>query len=312
LFEVAVDFEAYVRELADPGTPLSVSHLVRLSQLGAEQLSALGMVWREMELRQRQRIVEELVELAEDNVDLNFDAVFMLALGDLDPAVRRVAISGLWEHDGADLIDPLIRLLQHDPDVEVRAEAALALGRFVVQGEFGRMRDGDMERVDIALRQVILDTTDAADVRRRALEALGARSETWVHDLIEGGFDSPERPLRLGAIHAMGRSCDPNWLSDLLPELASDDPEIRFEAANALGAIGDEGATADLVALLDDDDIEVAEASVSALGEIGGAEARDALETLAASDNERLRDAALEALASLDFVDAPLDLAQYR
>jgi HEAT repeat protein len=306
-----VDFEAYVQELSDPAKPLSVSSLVGLTNLGPEQIVLFHTAWREMELRQRARLVEELLELAEDNVELNFDAVYTIALKDRDAGVRKAGIAGLWEHEDSDLVTPFITMLQNDPDPSVRAEAALALGRYVVQGEFARAKPGESARLDQALRDVIQSRDEVPEVRGRALEALGARSEDWVRDLIEECFDSADRPVRLGAIHAMGRSCDATWLADLLPELENDDAEVRFEAARALGSIGDERAVDQLLSRLTDEDLDVAEAAVIALGEIGSNEAHEALQEVVAGDSARLVDAAREALAQLEFANDPMDVAGY-
>jgi HEAT repeat protein len=271
-----------------------------------DQTLAFERVWSALDPNRRQSLIDELGELAEDNVELDFDSVFLLALNDPEPGVRCDAIKGLWEHDSRDLIDPLIQLLSNDPDAAVRAEAALALGRFVVQAEFDALSEADGGRIDRALRNTLDDVSEPAEVRARALEALGARSADWVHDLIEGAFDSEERRMRLSAVHAMGRSCDEGWLPTILPELQSDDPEMRYEAASALAVIADEEAVDHLVPLLHDDDTEVQEAAIAALGEIGGLNARDALEELLNDADERVRAAAVAALAQIEFEEDPL------
>lgn len=298
--------EAYVRELADPTRPLAFSKLTNLSALGPEEASLFLNAWPEMDLRRRQRLIQELIDLAEDNVELNFDAVFFIALADSDAEVRLNAVKGLWEYEGRDLIDPLLGLLEGDPDAAVRAEAALALGRFVLQAEFDALRAADAERVERSLRRAIEDNAEVAEVRGRALESLGVRSEPWVRDLIQWALESSDRRLWLSAVHAMGRSCDAAWLPALITELGSDDAEMRFEAAVACGSIADEAAMPHLLRLLDDDDDEVQEAAIGALGQIGGAQAKEALEHLLADGEERVRQAVLSALAEVDFTEDPL------
>ena len=301
-----MSFESYLQELADPAKPLAVSKLVKLSSLGPDEASLFLDRWPELDLRRRQRLVHELTDLAEDNVELNFDAVFFIALGDAGADVRRDAIRGLWEYEGCDLIDPLQGLLQHDPDAGVRAEAALALGPFVLQAEFDSLRAADVERVERTLRRAVEDTHEVSEVRGRALEALGARSQPWVRDLIQGAFESADRRLRLSAVHAMGRSCDAAWLPTITPELASEDGEMRFEAASACGDIGDEAAIPHLLPLLYDEDQDAQEAAVNALGKIGGLRAKQALEELLEGADARVREAVLSALAEMDFEEDPL------
>jgi HEAT repeat protein len=301
-----VNFEEYIEELADPARPLAVSKLVTLSSIGPAETALFATAWAEMELRRREQIVQELIDLAEDNVELNFDAAFRTALADRDPGVRRAAIKGLWEYERRDLIDPLLALLEHDPDAGVRADAALALGRYVLRAEFDGLPPGDAERVDRSLRRAVEDEAEPVEVRARALESLGARSQPWVRALIRGAFESADRRLMLSAVHAMGRSCDPEWLPAVFDELQSDDAEMRFEAAGAAGAIADEAALPHLLPLLHDEDTEVQEAAIAALGEIGGKQAADALQELLASGDERVREAALAAQAELDFAEDPL------
>ncbi len=301
-----MSFEAYVQELADPARPLAVAKLVRLSMLGPEERSLFMDAWLQMELKRRQRLIRELTDLAEDNVELNFDTVYFMAFADRDPEIRRNAIKGLWEYEGRDLIDSLLGLLESDPDAGVRSEAALALGRFVLQAEFETLRPADADRVDRALLRAVNDPGEVLEVRRRALEALGARSQPWARDLIQQAFDGSNHLLRLSAVHAMGRSCDASWLPALFDQLESEEPELRYEAAGACGSIADEAATPYLLPLLDDDDSEVQEAAIGALGQIGGAQAKEALRGLLARGGERVREAVLAALEEADFAEDPL------
>lgn len=304
--EPPVALDTYLQELADPATPLSAAKLTALSNLGPAEASQFFDVWVALPDERRQQVVRELVDLAEDNVELNFDAVLLRTLADADAEVRRTSVQGLWEHNGKSLIDPLIGLLQSDDDASVRAEAALALGRFVLQAEFDVLRSQEGEKVEQALTQAFEDEGEIAEVRGRALESLGARSELWVRELIEEAYDSGDRRLRISAIHAMGRSCDSEWLTELVPSLEDDDAEVRFEAATALGSIGDESAVVPLIPLLEDEDAEVQRATIDALGQIGGGAAKAALAALAGRVDESAREPVLAALAEADFADDPL------
>lgn len=298
--------ESLVQELADPSRDVAISKLAGLSGMSAGEAPSFMSAWLAMDDARRRRLIQELIDLAEDNVELDFDAIFLISLADRTPAIRRAAIQGLWEHEGRDLIGPLLGLLQDDPDAGVRAEAALALGRFVLQAELDALRGADAERVEAALRRTFTDPAEPVEVRARAIESLGARSEEWVSDLIEEAFSGEDRRLRISAVHAMGRSADTAWLSSVLGQLDSDDPEMRFEAANAAGAIGDPEATAYLVPLLRDEDPEAQEAAINALGQIGGDDAKEALQELLAEGDERIAEAVTYALAEINFAEDPL------
>jgi HEAT repeat protein len=301
-----VSLEDYLRELADSSTPLAVARLVNLSSLAPDEASAFEEAWRGTDVHRRRQVMRQLLELAEDNVELNFDAVFRVGLSDSDAEVRRSAIRGLWEYGGRDLIPTLVALLLTDVDQMVRAEAALGLGRYALKAEFDEIRASDASIVDDALRRTIADPEQTTEVRARAVEAVGARSQPWALQIIEDAYHSGQHRLRVSALHAMGRNCDARWFSTLVRELKSDDAEMRYEAATACGSLGDEAAVPHLLSLLKDDDAEVQEAAIQALGQIGGQEAKRALEDCLASPEKRVRRSALAALAEADFGEEPL------
>lgn len=289
----------YFAELADERRPLIATKLTELSGLDSREAEVFRRSWAAIPLRRRMEIVQKLVELAEDNVELDHSAVFFVALDDEDPAIRLAAIQGLWEYEGRDLIDPLIRMMREDPEPGVRSAAALALGQFALLAEFQQLRGGDVERVDDALRNVVENDIETIEVRARAVESIGARGEPWARDIIEDAYNSGSPRLRVSAIHAMGRSCDPEWLGDLFDNLDDHDPEVRYEAILACGAIADESASEYLALRIDDDDAEVRLAAIAALGAIGGDEAEAALRTHVNSEDEAVRDAVREALTEI-------------
>jgi HEAT repeat protein len=299
-------FREYLAELKDEGQPLKATRLVHLSHLANEQEKAFLDAWPQIQTERRRQVVRQLGELAEDNIELNFDTIFLACLSDADPEVRAVAIRGLWEYEQRDLIGPLIGLLQSDDSAAVRAEAALALGHFVLQCEFGSLPDRYFRQVEQALRRAIDDEGEELEVRGRALEAIGACSLPWVRQAIEGAYRSNSQRLRVSGIHAMGHNCDPSWLPILLEELKSDDPEMRYEAALACGSLAEESAVPHLAPLLEDEDVEVREVTIAALGEIGGRQARSVLLRYLDDPSRSMREAVQEALSMVDFAEDPL------
>jgi HEAT repeat protein len=298
-------FQEYLAELKDEGQPLRVSRLVYLSHLADEQEKAFLDAWPQLQTERRRQVMQQLVELAEDNVDLNFDAIFLACLCDADPQVRAPAIRGLWEYEHGDLIKPLIGLLQSDDNAAVRAEAALALGRFVLQWELGSLPDRYFRQVEQVLRRAISDGGEELEVRGRALEAIGACSLPWVRRAIYSAYKSDSHRLRVSGVHAMGHNCDPSWLPILFQELKSDDSEMRYEAALACGSLGEEAAVVHLIPLLEDEDVEVREATIAALGEIGGRQARCALMRYLDHPSGSMREAVQEALSLVDSAEDP-------
>ena len=301
-----MDLSDYLRELADGSVRLQVASLQRLSQLPPDGQRAFAEAWPGIDVRRRRRIVQELAGIAEDNVELNFDAVFVCGLTDDDADVRRECVRGLWEHEGTDIIGPMLNMLEFDEDAGVRAEAALALGRFVVLAAEGKLHERYFQPIEEGLRRAIRDADEVEEVRARALEAAGAHNAAWVRQAISEAYESDVLRLKVSAVHAMGRSCEDRWLVLIFKELSSDEAELRYEAATACGGIADERAIPHLIKLVVDPDEEVKEAAIHALGEIGGRQAREALQVLLDSESEAVRDAATEALAQLDFEEDPL------
>jgi HEAT repeat protein len=295
--------EDYLNELVNLERPLAASQLINLSRLAEEEVSILKSNWRRIDVVRRRDIVARLAELAEDNFELDFNAVFRLGLEDEDPKVRQGSIEGLWECEEASLIEPLSIMLCDDPVPEVRAAAANALGKFALLCELGKLYVSYCDRVDEALLSSIERTDEVLEVHRRSLEAISVRNLEAVNEQIIKAYYSGQPKLQISALYAMGRNCDPRWLSYILPELESDDAETRFEAATACGQIEDERAVPSLLPLLSDADDQVRFASIEALSSIGGDEAREALNELLEGADDEMAEVIQDALREANTKD---------
>jgi HEAT repeat protein len=304
--------ETLLPTLSNPEHPPAATELVSLSSLQGEDRDRFLDVWRTLSIQRRRDIIDLLADMVEDNVDLNFDAVFFAGLFDDDVQVRAESIKGLWEYEDEDLVPVLISMLR-DPEAIVRAEAALALGRYLLRMELDGREDELTQEIESNLRSTVGDEmSEIAEVRGRALEALGVRGQDWVRDLIEDAYNSGDRRMAVSAVHAMGRNADLDWLPTVLDETNSEDPEMRFEAATAAGGIADEQAIPRLSELTGDEDPEVQEAAISSLGLIGGPSARSVLHSVASeSSDDRVLEAVRDALAEADFVEDPLGFKLY-
>ncbi len=309
--DAIMELVSYLDGLKDTATQLSVTGLQHLDALESEQVETFRSAWPEIDPGRRRQVIHQLVALTEDNADLNFDAVFFAVMEDGDAAIRSDAVRGLWEYEQHDLIPPLLRLLERDEEAEVRAEAALALGRYVLLSALGNLQERQGQKVEQGLRRTIEDALEVEEVRARALEAIGASSRPWVSEAIEGAYGGEEVRMKVSALHAMGRSCEPRWLPMLIDVLADDDPEIRYEAATALGSLADRKAVAHLDSVLHDSDPVVQEAAILALGQIGGSEAKVLLRPLLGNSSPSVKEAATAALAEADFAIDPLS-AEHR
>jgi HEAT repeat protein len=299
--------ESLIADLADSEKRPSATVLARLSDLDPEYESQLAEAWQELEASRRIAIIADLTDLAQDNVDLDFNAVFKLALSDDDGLVRAAALRGLSEYEGRDLIAGLATMLREDPEAAVRRESAICLGRYAVEAELGNLRDSDRE----AIREVLIESAEDIEederVRARAIEALGAMSGEDTENLIESIYQEDSLWLKVGAVDAMGRSCSEAWLPIVLREMENSAPEMRHAAAFAAGEIGDEQAIEPLRrAAVQDPDREVQLAAIHSLGEIGGSKARVALQSVLYQGDDALRDAVEEAMTEIAFNDNPL------
>ncbi|MFC2069586.1 HEAT repeat domain-containing protein [Chloroflexota bacterium] len=301
-----LSIEEIVSELGKSNKSLLNTELVELSNLTPEEIEFFEGCWQSIKSERRRQIIDRLVELAEDNLELNFDVIFKYCLKDGDNRVRSKAIEGLWENEEASLIDSLINLLEQDSSERVQAASALALGKFAVLAEHGKLRDGYISSVQAALLSAIADKNKTPEVSRRALEAVAPISLPGVKEAIGEAYESSIPGFKISAIYAMGKSCDVVWLPVLLKELYSADAEVRYEAAGACGELEDEEAVLYLINLLDDSDVDVRMAVIQALGRIGNAQAKECLKQCLESDNEAVRQAAEQALNDVDLGEDPL------
>ena len=301
-------FETSIAELADPNKRLSATQMVGLSGLDRDQVVTFTETWEEMTRERRLSLITDLAELIEDNVDLDYDAIFKLALEDEDPAVRAAAIAGLHEYEGGDLIPVLAGLLLGDPESEVRAEAAVALGRYALAAEFERLHASDAAAVKAALTESVEDEDEDDIVRAKAIEALGVLSDEETRSLIENIYGEERLWLQIGAVDAMGRSCDEAWLPIVISEMTNKAPEMRQAAAFAAGEIAGEDAIEPLTQVaVHDPDRQVQLAAIHALGEIGGRVAKVALQAVIYEGDDELQDAVEEAMAEVKFKEDPLN-----
>ena len=294
-------------ELSSPESPSNAT-LAELSCLDAGEIDIFKSIWSGLTSDRRHDVVPRLVELAENNVELNFDAIFKVALNDSDPEIRRKSIEGLWENEETSLIAPLLNLLANDGSDSVRAAAAGALGRYTLMAEHGKLRPQRTDIIKESLLKVAADTSIIDEVRRRALEAVAPLSVPEVSSAIEAAYRGQNQRLKASALYAMGRNCDTAWMPFLISELGSADPELRFESAAALGELGEQDAVPALLEISNDADSEVRTAVIQALGKIGGTKAKEYLQGLLENRAPPIREAARHALDELLAYEDPLSL----
>src|SRR5438094_7991609 len=75
----------------------STAALTFLSDLSTEDRTTVREEWPRLPVARRRNIVGHLVTMAEDNLELYFRPMYLVALDDSDAKVRLSAIEGLYE-----------------------------------------------------------------------------------------------------------------------------------------------------------------------------------------------------------------------
>ena len=296
----------YFSELTDPEIVIKHAGLLQLSGLAGPEIIELSGLWSTIPTERRREIVDRMTELVEDNLDLDFASVFRACLRDKDDQVRAKAARGLEDSDDRTIIRPLIDLLLKDDSLEVRASAAVSLGKFAAMAQDGKVLKRDGERIRVALMEVIDRDDESLETRRRAIESVASFNSPQVEQIIKEAYDDGNPELKQSAIYAMGQSSDSAWMPIVIQETQSSDPAIRYEAATACGNLGEEDTVPHVIALLNDDDSLVQLASVRSLGAIGGSLSKRALQQCLLMGDDAIEEAAKNALEEIEFDDDPM------
>ena len=298
--------ELVVDDLGNPDGPIRHTDLVQLSGLTRAGVLEVISAMMKSPVERRRELVERMIELAEDNIELDFSAVLRACLRDKDAEVRAKAAQGLWDSEDRTIVRPLIDLLLKDEDSTVREAAAGTLAKFAELAGEGKLVRRDVQRISQALLTVVTSPDEEIGTRCRAIEALAPLDLDQVRSIIEEAYADTDLRIRQSAIFAMGRSSDSRWLPTVIKEMRNPDAALRYEAATACGFLGEDDTLPYLISLLNDEDTQVQLAAVRSLGAIGGDLARRALVQAMKRGDDAIEEAAEEALANIDFDDDPL------
>jgi len=301
------EFKTALEELASLKGEVNPALIIRISRAGPEDIAWFRERFPRVPDALRKAVLASMVEIAEADFELNFTGLYRVALDDVLPEVRRLAVEGLWEDERLDLIGTLIALLESDPSDMVRAAAATSLGRYIYLAECDELDSARAARVREALEHA--HASQSLEVARRALESLAFINTDAITRLIDAAYAHSDPLMRQSALFAMGRSADRFWSETVLAELHSDEAAMRFEAARASGELRLTRALPMLARIITGDrDAEVQAMAVWAMGEIGGERARQLLERLVDGEDEALSLAAQDALDGLGFANLELDM----
>ena len=301
-----MSLESFLEALAEDSNEVDLGDFIEASGLLPEELVVFARAWFGFTVEDQRWIIATMAELAEDSSELDFSAVFRMCLKDKDEEVLEKAIEGLWEDEDRAIIPSLIQVLHSDKSPQVRAAAAVGLGKFPALVHEGKLLAKDGDSILESLMDILKDSGQPLEVVRRSMEAVAPFNTPEIRKFVTRAYKGDELLLKSSSIYAMGRTGEVSLLPVIIKELQNPEPSIRYESAHACAELGEEDAVPHLVALLDDDDNQVQLAGISALGKIGGPLAKKVLVNCAKDGDAVLEDAARSELENIEFLEDPM------
>jgi HEAT repeat protein len=294
--------------LRDPDTQLTDALLREFSDMDEPMLKAVLPAWWVMKPERRRAAVARIADLFEEDTRLSFDDFARAAITDPDPLARAASIRLFAESErGADAA-LLAGILESDPDLDPRVQAARTLGTFVQLGELEELDPQVLARIEDGLLRTV-QGSEPAELGRAALESLGYSSRPEVVELISRYLAHPDPHWAASALTAVERSGDSRWNDQVIEALTSPDEDVRLAACEAAGTLKIEAARALLLMLLEDEEAsEVTMAAIWSLSQIGGEDVEVTLASLIDdSEDEELIAFVEDALENLALTEGTRD-----
>ncbi len=209
-------------------TPESVQALLTSDNYG-DRLSGLNQL-RELDRQQALELVQPL--LADENVRVRYAAVSQLAtLGEQNPEATTAS---------------LIKLLEEDKELDIKAAAADALGALHCKEAYPKLEAAYRASNDWVLQLSII-------------AALGELGNPAGFELLEEALQSETELVRISAITALGELGDERAIALLTPLARDGDWQLRSRVAQSLSNFkGNETAQSTLKTLTQDESEQVA------------------------------------------------------
>jgi HEAT repeat protein len=305
--ENKTSFQTILDALLNDKKDFPQRYLQFFSDIDPTSLKAFLGVWPRVNPTRQLTLLRQLEELADSNNIVSFEDIGRALLEDVNGSVRAAAIRLLAESNDPKLVNTYISILQKDPELEPRLEAATMLGEYMMLGELEELNAAIHHKIEDALFAIIGSKEDN-HLRRRALEALGYSSRLEVEAVIKAAFKRENPEWVASALVAMGHSSDSQWEEQVITMLVNEDPRIRKAAVQAAGELALADARGILLNLLEEEeDDDVMAAAIWSLSQIGGEDVHTYLEALLdqTEDEETLEflENAIENLAFTEDLD---------
>jgi len=184
--------------------------------------------------------------------------LLQIAIADANARVRYAAVSqmaGLDQFNAEQLLGLLRDRLQNDPEIDVKAAAADALGALRFQEALSDL-------------QTAYHETDEWLLQFSIIAALGELGNPQAIPLLKEALSSQVELVQTAAIGSLGELGDAEVVPSLLPYVGHPDWQIRHRLVQALGRLGGEAAKAALETLSQDQAEQVASEARSLLASL--------------------------------------------
>lgn len=267
----SINFNKIVDALLDDDAEFPVSYMMSLSDISLPDLEILKRSWNLISPERKIALMENIEIIHETELISNFEDIAILALDDGNATVRTSGVRLFSDYENCHFIHKFIDMLEHDPDLGVRSQSAITLGKYMYLAEVDNIDSKYRELINEVLIKTLRSNENEL-VRQKALESFGYSSREEVKEFINTAYNSGDYNWISSSLEAIGRSADDNYASLVLPMLAHPDLRIKRCAVFAAGELELSTARKLLmkmaIELEQDEDLWVE--SISALSKIGG------------------------------------------
>jgi HEAT repeat protein len=291
--------------LQDINRPFPPEYLHIFSDITAADLSEIKKAWPQIPVLRKINLIQDLEAMMESDTLLSCDDFARFALQDDNPDVRSHAINLLWDSEDPRLTRIFGDILAQDSNAVVRANAASALGKFMLLGELEEISQRYFDQT-LALLLEQYDKEVFDEVKQEILRSLSYCDKQEIAKLIKAAYETDKKAWKIAALESMGRSADNHWKDHVLANITSEDADLQYEAIRASGELELKDAREILLRVLAEElgNNDVYYQTIWALSKIGGGSVRETLEDLLENSNNDEEIEILEmALDNLDFTD---------
>lgn len=285
-----INFNKIIDALLDDDAQFPIDYIMVLSDITPANLEILRRAWGQISPVRKALLMENVEVFHVSEITSNFEDIATLAIEDMNTAVRMSGLRLFYDYENSSFVNKFIELLETDPDIGVRSQAAITLGKYMYLAELEMIDERHRNSIDETLIKVLRSDENEL-VRQKALEAFGYSSRSEVKDFIHTAFNSGDYNWIASSLVAMGRSADEAYATQVLTMLVHPEIRIQREAVYAAGEL--ELSTAKnlllKLAMELDAEEELWLETITALSKIGGEGVSEVFEKLlenASTDEE--------------------------